>query len=280
MNAITSGPMGRDWDDPALEPTPLDVAPGGNAARNDAIPLRTNDKRGPGRPNLTLLDRSSVNDPWVDMLESARFVEKPRLLYATVLKRGADISLAILLIILFAVPMAAIACWIACDSRGGVFYTQRRLGYGRREFTMYKFRSMRRDADALIESDPHLVELYSSTWKIPDDPRVTRCGRLLRRFSLDELPQLLNVLRGDMSLVGPRPYMARELRDEFGQHANLITSVKPGMTGLWQVSGRSKLTPSDRIRLDEQYIQELHLVNDVRILGRTIMAVIRSNGAY
>jgi lipopolysaccharide/colanic/teichoic acid biosynthesis glycosyltransferase len=136
------------------------------------------------------------------------------------------------------------------------------------------------DGDDILAGDPELTELYSANWKLADDPRVTPSGSHLRRFSIDELPQLLNVLRGEMSLVGPRPYMSRELRDEFGAHADRITSVKPGMTGLWQVSGRSQLSPADRIALDEIYVSNCGPIYDLRILFRTIKVVVRSHGAF
>lgn len=117
-------------------------------------------------------------------------------------------------------------------------------------------------------------------WKIVRDPRVTRCGAFLRKTSLDELPQLFNVLKGEMSIVGPRPYLPRELNEEFGAHADLITSVKPGMTGLWQVSGRSRLSPSERIRLDEQYAQLCDAQLDILLLLKTAKVVVTSHGAF
>jgi lipopolysaccharide/colanic/teichoic acid biosynthesis glycosyltransferase len=139
---------------------------------------------------------------------------------------------------------------------------------------------MKQDADHLIEVDPILKASYATNWKLPEDPRVTRSGRFLRNWSLDELPQLLNVIRGEMSLIGPRPYMPHELADEFGEHARVITAVRPGISGLWQVSGRSHLPPADRIALDERYVRACGLRTDLVIALRTVQVVIFRHGAY
>ena len=194
-------------------------------------------------------------------------------------KRAMDILLAVPLIIVFSPVMLAIACWIVLDSPGRAIFSQERVGRGQRPFTIYKFRSMAVHAHVMLENDPALASQYAAHWKLVRDPRVTRCGAFLRRSSLDELPQLINVLKGDMSLVGPRPYLAHELNGEFGQYADVITSVKPGMTGLWQVSGRSLMTPSHRIHLDEQYATKCIARLDMLILVRTIKVVVRSCGA-
>ena len=138
---------------------------------------------------------------------------------------------------------------------------------------------MVRDADDLLEQDPALRLAYAASNKLAGDPRVTRTGRWLRRLSIDELPQLVNVLRGEMSLVGPRMITPAEL-PEWGDTADLLLSVRPGLTGLWQVAGRQKLTKADRIRLDGEYVHQMSLRLDLRILARTVPAVLSSRGAY
>lgn len=201
-------------------------------------------------------------------------------LYLASGKRFLDILLALALLVAFSPVMLAIACCIVLDSPGRAIYSQRRVGRGLREFTIYKFRSMVVHAHGILENDPELAAHYAMHWKIVRDPRVTRCGAFLRKTSLDELPQLFNVLKGEMSIVGPRPYLPRELNEEFGAHADLITSVKPGMTGLWQVSGRSRLSPSERIRLDEQYAQLCDAQLDILLLLKTAKVVVTSHGAF
>jgi exopolysaccharide biosynthesis polyprenyl glycosylphosphotransferase len=194
-------------------------------------------------------------------------------------KRVFDLVLAVA-IVLVGIPLwLALAAAIKLESRGPVFYVDRRIGVGEREFGMLKFRTMTADAadrQAELEDEN---EASGALFKIRDDPRVTRVGRWLRRFSLDELPQLVNVLRGEMSLVGPRPLPLRD-------HAMLAEwhraryHVLPGMTGLWQISGRSGLEFDDLVRLDFTYIENWSIWSDVTIIARTIPAVLTGRGAY
>ena len=135
------------------------------------------------------------------------------------------------------------------------------------------------DADEMLERDSSLRSAFATSNKLMVDPRVTRVGRWLRRLSLDELPQLVNVLRGEMSMVGPRMITPAEL-PEWGETGTLLLSVRPGLTGLWQVSGRQQLTKADRIRLDRDYVQRMSLGLDLGILARTLPAVLSSRGAY
>ncbi|MDA4892388.1 sugar transferase [Microbacterium resistens] len=194
------------------------------------------------------------------------------------LKRTFDlIGSAILLVVLSPVFLAT-AIAIRVDGPGGIIYSQERIGRGGRTFGMRKFRSMVADADDQLAS---LLDLQGDggtpLFKINDDPRITRVGRFLRRHSIDELPQLVNVLRGDMSLVGPRPQRATEvaLYDDVAYRRLL---VKPGMSGLWQVSGRSSLSWEETIRLDLYYVENWSLTQDIVILFRTVRAVIRPQG--
>jgi exopolysaccharide biosynthesis polyprenyl glycosylphosphotransferase len=195
-------------------------------------------------------------------------------------KRAFDLVFALGLLIVLAPVFVAVAVVIKVTSRGPVFYGQERIGLSGEPFTMLKFRSMVTDADA------HLAELLAAQgtgdaplFKVKDDPRVTRAGRVLRRYSIDELPQLLNVFKGDMSLVGPRPQRDGEVR-LYDSKAGRRLVVKPGMSGLWQVSGRSNLSWEDAIRLDLYYVENWSITNDIIILLRTARAVVGADGAY
>ena len=172
-----------------------------------------------------------------------------------------------------------VALAIKLDSRGPVFYRDRRIGVGEREFGMLKFRTMVVDAAEQQEQLEAHNEASGALFKIRDDPRVTRVGRVLRRFSLDELPQIVNVLRGEMSLVGPRPLPLRdyELLEDWHRARYLVL---PGMTGLWQISGRSGLSFDDLVRLDFTYLENWSIWLDISIIAKTIPAVLARRGAY
>jgi len=196
-----------------------------------------------------------------------------------VAKRALDITVAAALLVLAAPLMLLIALAIKLDSPGPVIFRQRRVGKDGRLFTFYKFRGMVADAEARLHEVAHLNEVDGPIFKSRRDPRVTRVGRVLRRTSLDELPQLWNVLRGDMSLVGPRPPLPTEVtRYEPWQRDRLL--VPGGITGLWQVSGRNLLGFEDMVRLDLEYITRWSLWLDLRILLRTILVVLTARGAY
>ncbi|MGB2570182.1 sugar transferase [Micromonospora citrea] len=184
------------------------------------------------------------------------------------------------LALLLALPvLAVLALAIRLDSRGPVLFRQTRVGQGGREFDVLKFRTMVINADALLAELVARNETDGLMFKMRDDPRVTRVGRLLRKYSLDELPQLVNVLLGQMSLVGPRPPLPSEVARYDGDVARRLL-VKPGMTGLWQVSGRSDLSWEDGIRLDLYYVENWSLAADLTILWKTFGAVVRGRGAY
>jgi exopolysaccharide biosynthesis polyprenyl glycosylphosphotransferase len=182
--------------------------------------------------------------------------------------------------LLFAFPVfLLIAICIKLDSRGPVFFRQRRTGRDGEEFDVYKFRTMYIDAEARLSELQHLNEGDGLLFKMRNDPRVTRVGRVLRRYSIDELPQLINVLVGNMSLVGPRPPLPTEVEQYDGDVARRLL-VKPGITGLWQVSGRSDLTWEDGIRLDLYYVENWSFTSDLLIMWKTVGAVARARGAY
>ncbi|MGI8988239.1 MAG: undecaprenyl-phosphate galactose phosphotransferase WbaP [Bryobacteraceae bacterium] len=179
--------------------------------------------------------------------------------------------------------VALIALWIKLDSRGALLYGQRRIGQGGKEFTAWKFRSMNRDAEALLrhhlEADPALRAEWDRDHKLKKDPRVTRAGRFLRRTSLDELPQLWNVVTGEMSLVGPRPIVEAEI-PRYGSNFSLYSKVKGGVTGLWQVSGRNDTSYDERVEFDTFYVRNWSVWLDLCILFRTIGTVLLRKGAY
>jgi lipopolysaccharide/colanic/teichoic acid biosynthesis glycosyltransferase len=176
-----------------------------------------------------------------------------------------------------------IALAIVLDSRGGVFFSHTRVGKGGKPFRIWKFRSMIAASDEILarylERNPTLVEEWKLSHKLKDDPRVTRVGRLLRKTSLDELPQVWNVLRGDMSMVGPRPIVSEESA-KYGPAFALYSQVRPGLTGLWQVSGRNDTNYRRRVALDCQYIRDWSLGLDAKILLKTVRVVLGGRGAY
>ncbi|HEY2631519.1 MAG TPA: sugar transferase [Solirubrobacteraceae bacterium] len=199
-------------------------------------------------------------------------------------RRALDLLVATLLVLVAAPVMILIAFAVRLDSKGPVLFRQRRVGRGQREFTMLKFRTMRRDADAarhrqyvqtLIDGadNPERGRLY----KLSVDDRITRIGRVLRSWSLDELPQLLNVIRGDMALVGPRPVIPYEV-EMYPEDYLRRFAVKPGLTGLWQVSGRNERTYEEMVSFDIQYAESASLLLDLLILAKTVPVVLRRQG--
>ena len=194
-------------------------------------------------------------------------------------KRVFDIVVAggLLLVTLPIFVLAALC--IVLDSRGRVFFTPERAGENGRSFRMLKFRTMIPDAEQQLETLINLDELAEPAYKLRDDPRVTRVGRWLRRTSLDELPQLINVLKGDMSMVGPRPEDMRVVAYYSRWHRKRL-SVKPGLTGPMQVSGRGELPLDERVRLELMYISGYSILEDVKLLIKTVPAVVRGKGAY
>jgi exopolysaccharide biosynthesis polyprenyl glycosylphosphotransferase len=196
-----------------------------------------------------------------------------------VLKRAMDIAMAVPLLVLFLPLFAAVAVAIKLDSRGPVIFSQRRAGKDGRPFAMLKFRTMVADAEARLAEFVSISTLAEPAFKLQNDPRVTRVGRLLRRTSLDELPQLLNILLGRMSLVGPRPEQI-ELVERYAPEHRFRLSVKPGLTGPMQVNGRGALTFEERLAVERDYIENVSLRRDVKILVLTVSSVVSGRGAY
>jgi lipopolysaccharide/colanic/teichoic acid biosynthesis glycosyltransferase len=206
------------------------------------------------------------------------------------LKRASDILLSIVIGILTLPVCLATAAAIKLDSQGPILAdVPPRVGKNRQPFKIFKFRSMIPNAHQMIRQDPKLkkafAELKKNNFKLKNDPRVTRVGKFIRKYSIDELPQLINVIKGEMSLVGPRPYYADELAEyenRFPQTKNLIDealTVKPGITGLWQVSGRSDVDFEERITLDAKYARRKNLFDDIVILVKSPWVVLTGKGA-
>ncbi|MCD6319973.1 MAG: sugar transferase [Candidatus Desulfofervidaceae bacterium] len=200
------------------------------------------------------------------------------------IKRTFDLVLGSVIFILALPLMAIIAILIKLTSPGPVIFSQWRIGQNGKPFKIYKFRSMYQDAEErlkeILENDHQMKKLYDKIRKIPNDPRVTPIGKFLRRTSLDELPQILNVLKGDMSLVGPRAALKEEIENYYKEQAFFCFQVKPGITGLWQVSGRNKTDFEFRVRLESWYVQNWCLWLDIIILLQTIKVVLKMEGAY
>ena len=200
---------------------------------------------------------------------------------ALILKRIFDFISALLISLLLALPSLIIALLVKLDG-GPILYKSPRLGYQGKLFNAYKFRSMIPDASQKLESimqkDEALRQEWESNFKLANDPRITRVGSFLRRSSLDELPQLINVLRGEMSLVGPRPMLIEEV-EEYGDSIRAYSSLKPGITGVWQVSGRSDIEYKKRITLNNWYVRNWSLWGDLMILMKTVFVVLKKSGA-
>jgi lipopolysaccharide/colanic/teichoic acid biosynthesis glycosyltransferase len=195
-------------------------------------------------------------------------------------KRLFDIVFSIVLIILLSPIFLIVGIIIKFDgSKGEVFFKQDRVGTNGKTFKMYKFRSMYPDAEKRLEEIKHLNEIEGHMFKIKKDPRVTNIGRFIRAYSIDELPQIINVLKGDMSLIGPRPPLLREYAS-YTDYDKKRLSIRPGITGLWQVSGRNSLSFDQMVALDLQYIRTISLKNDIIIFFKTIIVVIKSENAY
>ena len=195
------------------------------------------------------------------------------------LKRIADIGLSLAALVLLTPMMAFIAIIVRVTSNGSIFFAQERLGRGGKPFRMYKFRTMIPNAEVQKIQLLSRNEMSGPVFKMKEDPRVTSVGKILRKYSLDELPQFWNVLHGEMSLVGPRPALMQEVR-QYRQWQLRRLSTKPGITCIWQVSGRSRIGFEDWMRMDIRYIENWKIMLDAKLLAKTIRAVIKSDGAY
>lgn len=201
-----------------------------------------------------------------------------RSLFVQLVKRSIDIGGAALLVTLL-LPVFILTAALVYIGDGAPIIHRRRVVGHKGEFDAFKFRTMRRDADSLLTNDPTLLAEYQRNFKLVSDPRVTKIGALLRKLSMDELPQLFNVLIGQMSLVGPRIITLPELA-KYGSHGQLLLSCKPGLTGYWQVFGRQKVSYEERVRMDVYYLQNWSLGMDLLLLLRTPLKVLNMEGAF
>jgi lipopolysaccharide/colanic/teichoic acid biosynthesis glycosyltransferase len=225
---------------------------------------------------VSLAPNTSVEQPWYQRGSVAGRILGNGLVYRLI-KRGIDLAVCFALLPIL-LPVLAICCLaIRLDSPGPIFFFQLRTGRGGRRFKMYKLRTMVKNAEELKAKYMHLNLLTYPDFKIANDPRITRVGRFLRKTSLDELPQIFNVLRGDMTLVGPRPTSFKASTYSLWHTTRL--ELKPGLTGLWQVGGRNELDFDERVRLDIAYMRNQCLWLDLQIMFRTIGAVFSGRGA-
>ena len=227
-------------------------------------------------------DSASVAS-YAPRLEPAAVRSPERLLRYRVLKRGLDLLLVFVCLPVLLVLLAAVALAVRVTSPGPIFFSHRRIRSHGRFFSMWKFRTMCVNSAEVLEdylaANPAARAEWRKDHKLKHDPRVTRVGEFLRRTSLDELPQIWNVLTGTMSLVGPRPIVAAEV-EKYGEFFTDYCLVKPGVTGLWQVSGRSRLSYPQRVQLDRHYAHHWTLTGDMKILLRTLSSVANQDGAY
>ncbi|MCL5435178.1 MAG: sugar transferase [Patescibacteria group bacterium] len=218
------------------------------------------------------------------------YIEIKKSIYYEFTKRLTDIIFSSILIVIFSPVIAIVSIAIKLDSKGPVLAdTPERVGKGGMPFKMYKFRSMVENAHEILRENPKFSKLYErykkGSYKLKDDPRITKVGHFIRKHSLDEVPQLFNILKGEMSLVGPRAYYPDELRGQQKQYpktkdsVKIVLSVRPGLTGYWQVSGRSEINFDKRIEMDAQYVRKRSILYDIWIILKTPWAMISGKGA-
>jgi lipopolysaccharide/colanic/teichoic acid biosynthesis glycosyltransferase len=228
---------------------------------------------------LVFADRESRAARTVKNVKSNPSVETT----TPLLKRALDIAVSIFILIILLLPLAVCAALVRISSPGPIFFRHRRIGLGGKQFFVWKFRTMYQNADQILEEHLRKCPDAKIEWlqrqKLSNDPRVTSIGRFMRRFSIDEFPQLWNVIIGDMSLIGPRPIVQAEVH-RYGEAIASYYAVRPGMTGLWQVSGRSNTSYLERVRMDEQYAKKWSLALDALIFLRTFHVLLSGEGAY
>ena len=210
---------------------------------------------------------------------STDIVDNEKIRLYSVTKKSMDLILSFIGLILLIPVFLILAILVKLDSKGPVFYAHTRKGKNRSDIKIYKFRTMYSNSDEIFESfSDEQKEEYYKNFKLDNDPRVTKVGDFLRRTSLDEIPQLINVLKGDLSLVGPRPIVEKEIC-KYGQYADKLFSVIPGITGYWQSHGRSDTSYEERIEMDMYYIDTRSILLDIKIMFKTVISVIKKEGA-
>lgn len=229
---------------------------------------------------MEVLDRKKIITQDV-MLENVKKLDKTfnyKNVYG-VIKRSLDVTLSVIALIILSPIFLIIAAIIKLDSKGPVFFIHKRIGKNGKEIGIYKFRSMVQNAEDMIaEFTEEQKKEFRENYKLQYDPRVTKIGKILRKTSLDELPQILNILKGDLSIIGPRPVIKREL-EKYENNKEKFLSVKPGLTGFWAANGRSDTTYSERVQMELYYIDHMSLKMDIKIFFKTIISVIKKEGA-
>ena len=209
--------------------------------------------------------------------EEGTFEQKVRV-YPKI-KRGMDIILSLIGLVVLSPIFLLLALIVKIDSKGPVFFAHKRIGKNGKTIKIYKFRTMCENAENMIKDfTPEQMKEYKEYFKLEKDPRVTRVGKILRKTSLDELPQILNILKGDLSIIGPRPIVQAEL-EKYGPNKRKFLSVTPGLTGYWQANGRSDTTYEDRIRMELYYVDHISFKLDIKIFFATIVSVLKGRGA-
>ena len=210
---------------------------------------------------------------------STDIVDNEKIRLYSITKKSMDLVLSFIGLILLIPVFLILAILVKLDSKGPVFYAHTRKGKNRSDIKIYKFRTMYSNSDEIFESfSDEQKEEYYKNFKLDNDPRVTKIGDFLRRTSLDEIPQLINVLKGDLSLVGPRPIVEKEIC-KYGQYADKLFSVIPGITGYWQANGRSDTSYDERVKMDMYYIDNKSILLDIKIMFKTVISVIKKEGA-
>ena len=229
---------------------------------------------------MEFLDRKKIITQDV-MLENVKKLDKTfnyKNAYG-VIKRSLDVTLSAIALITLSPIFLIIAAIIKLDSKGPVFFIHKRIGKDGKEIGIYKFRSMVQNAEDMIaEFTEEQKKEFRENYKLQDDPRVTKIGKILRKTSLDELPQILNILKGDLSIIGPRPVIKREL-EKYENNKEKFLSVKPGLTGFWAANGRSDTTYSERVQMELYYIDHMSLKMDIKIFFKKIISIIKKEGA-
>ena len=206
-------------------------------------------------------------------------VDNEKIRLYSIIKKIMDLILSLIGLILLIPVFLILAILVKLDSKGPVFYAHTRKGKNRSDIKIYKFRTMYSNSDEIFDSfSDEQKEEYYKNFKLDNDPRVTKIGDFLRRTSLDEIPQLINVLKGDLSLVGPRPIVEKEIC-KYGQYADKLFSVIPGITGYWQANGRSDTSYDERVKMDMYYIDNKSILLDIKIMFKTVISVIKKEGA-
>lgn len=232
---------------------------------------------------MEILDGKNIiaQKAMLEGVKNVRELEKTfnyKKVYKTI-KRSIDITLSIISTIILLPVFLIIAIIIKLDSKGPVFFVHKRVGKNGKEIGIYKFRTMVENAEDLIANfTPEQAKEFKENYKLQNDPRVTRVGKFLRKTSLDELPQIINILKGDLALIGPRPVVSREL-EKYEDNKDKFLSVKPGLTGYWAANGRSDTTYAQRVQMELYYIDNMSLKMDLKIFFKTIIAVLKKEGA-